>query len=260
VISPYDEPEKNYPYLYDWTQHHHPMVNAPLGALSKTHQGLAAQFDGFAVDMNRLDERKIDRLGKAGIRFLQANCPGDYRYLSAMNNLIHLGSDSCASLYEIKTTANDFALMPLIGQYNKLAPDGFTKITPADCKNTLIKGRFVGEGLIKSSSKISFDLTIKYQGTTPWGDQGADVKIGAIWFPKGKKDHSHQGSLGETWFRIPYDVHKGDEMALTVTVPTPKELGEYELWISPVQHLNLWCFHVGDEATLVYPIVIAPSE
>lgn len=213
VISPYDEPEKNYPYLYDWTQHHHPVVNAPLGALLKANPGLAAQFDGFALDMNLLDERKVAQLGKAGIRYLQANCPGDYHALSEIKGLIPVGSDGCATLYEIKNSAKDYALMPLIGQYNQWEPDSLRKISPEDCKNTSISGTLLGEGPFAPGSRLSLDVKITYQGATPWGDHGADVKLGAIWFPKGKKDHGHEGNLGETWFRIPYNLEKGERQS-----------------------------------------------
>jgi len=254
--SPSDSPELSYEYLYNWSQHKHNMVNAPLLSLVKVNPGLAKQFYEFSLDANRMDESMVLKLGSSGVRYIVTNCGKiDFQYLNDSPNLVRLSQKGCSVLYEIKSYAKEGRFIDLVKTYDNSFPDPDIKLTGSDCQKSMIVIKQSIGGDYKAGSTIKVEAIINNGGSKKWGGGGADVKLGAVWFPLGKTGPDHTPNLGEQWFNLPKNISPGGREKVTLYLGLPANPGKYEVWFSPLQPGNLWCFHVGVPALRI-PIVV----
>lgn len=243
---PSSGPEKSYEYLYNWALHKHNLINAPFHILNKTNPTLADELESFSREVNHPDIGMINLLGRAGIRYLVANCGSmDFTYLKDLSNLKPLNSDGCTVLYEISTFNSKGKFRDLLNTYKSTFgnPDPNVKLSASDCRAS-ISGELLTKDVTHPGGELAFRITLGNLGSKVWGDKGADVQLGAVWFKKGKEDASHNPNFGETRIPLRQKLSPGESLSMEVFVNAPGP-GDYELWFSPLQPGVMWCFHVG---------------
>lgn len=246
--SPYARPELSYRYAYHWMMHKNKVMNAPFNKLDEINRSAAEKLDAFSKDIDRLDSSKVSALGRAGVRYILANSDrGDFSYLSTLTGLSFIRKNNYLYLYEISSYVrreNPFSVL-LSGYSSSGNPDYRIKLNKANCEAPISLVSTLP--LDVRSDKIPLDLTIRNNSDLRWGENGADVRLGALWVEEGRLGTAHEPNFGEMWFLLRKTVEVGERINLAIEMPAPDEPGNYELWLSLMQPGTLWCFHVGVE-------------
>lgn len=255
--SPYEPPENSYRYAYHWSKHKRQVLNAPFNRLNETNRPAAEKIDGLSEDLRHLDESLVRKLGGAGVKYILANTDrSDYSYLSKIKGLQLVREHDYAALYEISNYTRQASSFPILlaGYPDSGQPDYNIKLSEATCRTHIKLNSKTSESQTPDK-EIALDVSIKNESTLIWGENGADVRLGAIWVEAGREGSAHEPNYGERVYLLKKTVAPGESSNLKFSLSPPSNSGKLELWLSLMQPGTIWCFHTGIEPFKI-PVIL----
>jgi len=257
--SPFAPPEPSYIYFYNWAYHHLPLFNAPHHLLTKTNPGLARQFEAFSKEVNTPDADMINKVGKAGIRYLVINnASQEYSSLDNTSGLQILARVEDSTLYEIRSYNPSGKVLSLLNEYPAGVSHSALQLDTILCQEASLRLIHLPAKRLEIGKNLTLTVEVTNHGPQAWGGALADIRLGAVWFREGKRGKRHNPNYGQTWTALTEPLARGQSSVTTVSLKAPQHPGDYEVWLSLMQPGNTWCFHLGQPPVNI-PITVAAS-